>query len=144
MATFIPFHCFTEDLAHGVHNLGSHTLKVMLSNTAPDAAADTVDGDITEITAQDGYSAGGATVTVTASGQTAGVYETEADDVVFTPDNPGSFGPLQYCILYNSTAGSAGNRPLIGYWDRGSATTPTDGVPLTLSLPSYVLRIAAG
>ena len=34
MAVFVKFHCFAEDVAHGVHNLGSDTLKVMLSNTA--------------------------------------------------------------------------------------------------------------
>lgn len=141
MAVFVKFHCFAEDVAHGVHNLGSDTLKVMLSNTAPDAAADTVDGDITEITAEDGYSAGGETVNRTASGQSAGIYELEADDVVFTPDNPGSFGPARYPVLYNATAGTAGNRPLIGYWDRGSSTSPTDGVPMTIDITGALITL---
>ena len=74
MATAVKFDCYAEDLAHGVHDFSTDVLKVMLSNTAPDAAADTVDGDIVEITPEDGYVAGGETVVVTAEGQTGGVY----------------------------------------------------------------------
>jgi hypothetical protein len=35
MATFQKFNAFVENLAEKVHNLGSDTLKVMLTNTAP-------------------------------------------------------------------------------------------------------------
>lgn len=35
MATFNKFNAFVEHLAEGVHNLQSHTLKVMLTNIAP-------------------------------------------------------------------------------------------------------------
>ena len=33
--TWTKFNAFTEDLAEGKHNLGSDTLKVALTNTAP-------------------------------------------------------------------------------------------------------------
>ena len=141
MATAVKFHCYAEDLAHGVHDFSTDVLKVMLSNTAPDAAADTVDGDIVEITPEDGYVAGGETVVVTAEGQTGGVYTLTANDVVFTPDNPGSFGPAQYPVLYNSSKGTAGNRPLISYWDRGTPITPTDGVPLTVDVTGALITV---
>ena len=139
MATFVKFHCYVKDLHHAVHDFSADVLKVMLTNTAPDAAVDTVDGDITEITPEDGYVVGGETVVSTAEGQTGGIYTYVANDVVITPDNPGSFGPAQYPVLYNSSKGTAGNRPLIGYWDRGSAITPTDGVPLTLDITGALL-----
>jgi hypothetical protein len=59
MATFNKFNAFVEHLAEGVHNLQSHTLKVMLTNTAP-VATNSVRADLTEIAAGNGYTAGGA------------------------------------------------------------------------------------
>ena len=50
MAAFNKFNALTEDLAEKVHNLGSDTLKVMLTNTAP-SAANAVKADIAEISA---------------------------------------------------------------------------------------------
>jgi hypothetical protein len=76
MATINPtmFQCFAEDMPNGVHNLGSDTLKMALSNTAPTAATDTVWTDITEISAGSGYTSKGETVSIASSTQTAGVY----------------------------------------------------------------------
>lgn len=132
MATFNKFNCFVENLAEKVHNLGSDTLKIMLTNSAP-SASNTVDGDLTEITAENGYSAGGTAVTVTASSQTSGTYKLVGNDVVFTASG-GTFGPARYAVLYNSTAGGVGTRPLIGWWDRGSSVTPASGETLTIDL----------
>ena len=50
MATFTKFDVFTENLAEGVHNLGSNTLKVMLTNSAP-LVTNTVKANLTEISA---------------------------------------------------------------------------------------------
>ena len=38
MAAFNKFNAFVADVANKVHNLGSDTLKVMLSNTLPTSA----------------------------------------------------------------------------------------------------------
>jgi hypothetical protein len=122
MATFNKFQPFVEALAEKVHNLGSDTLKVMLSNTAP-SAANGVKADITEISAGNGYTAGGNTVTITSSSQTSGTYKLVGDDVTFGPMT-GSVGPLRYAVLYNSTP-AAGN--LIGWWDYGSSITLASG-----------------
>ncbi len=35
MATYTKFRIFVEDLNQGVHNMGSHTLRLGLTNTAP-------------------------------------------------------------------------------------------------------------
>jgi hypothetical protein len=58
VATFNKFNQFVQDLATKVHNLNSDTIKVMLSNTAP-VATNSVKANITEITAANGYPAGG-------------------------------------------------------------------------------------
>ena len=126
MATFNKFNSFTEALAEKVHNLGSDTLKIMLTNTAP-VATNTVKDNIPEITAQNGYSAGGATVTVSSSAQTSGTYKLVLDDLTFTASG-GSFGPFQYFVLYNDTAT---NDELIGFWNYGSAVTLANGESIT-------------
>lgn len=126
MATFNKFNCFVEDLAEKVHNLGSDTLKIMLTNAAP-VATNTVKANLTEITAQNGYSAGGATVTVSSSAQTSGTYKLVLDDLTFTASG-GSFGPFQYFVLYNDTST---NDSLIGFWNYGSAVTLANGESIT-------------
>ena len=139
MASFNKFNALTEDLAEKIHNLGSDTLKVMLTNTAP-SATNAVKADITEISAGNGYTAGGTAVTVTASSQTGGTYKLVGNDVVFTASG-GSIGPLRYAVLYNSTP-AAGN--LIGWWDYGSALTLADGSTLTVdfSATNGILQIS--
>lgn len=117
MATLNKFNCFVENCAEKVHNLGSDTLKVMLTNVAP-VATNTVKSNLTEITAQNGYSAGGNAVTITASSQTSGVYKLVGNPVVFTATGP--VGPFRYAVLYNDTAT---NDPLIGWADYGSSIT---------------------
>lgn len=117
--SFNKFNCFVQDKAHKVHNLSSDTLKVALTNSAP-SASNTILSDITQIANGNGYTTGGATITITSSGQTSGTYKLVLADMVFTAT--GSMGPFRYAVLYNDTAT---NDPLIGWWDYGS--------PLTLS-----------
>ena len=64
MATFNKFQDFVEQLGKGVHQLhaAGHTLKVYLTNDTPDAALDAVKADLAEITAQNGYPAGGVDI----------------------------------------------------------------------------------
>lgn len=124
MAAAVVFHQFSEDVAHGVHNLGSDTLKLALTNSAP-STSNEVFGSITEIAAGNGYTAGGATITVTSSGQTAGVYKLIVQEVTITASG-GSIGPFRYAVIYNSTPTSP-LKPLIQYYDYGSAVTLSDG-----------------
>ena len=133
MATYNKFNQFFADLANGVHNLGSNTLKVMLTNSAP-LATNTVKANLTEISAGNGYSAGGATVTINSSTQTGGNYTLDGDDVVITAAG-GSIGPFRYAALYNDTPTSPAD-PLIGWWDYGSSITLASGESLTVDFPS--------
>ena len=63
MASFQKFNSFVEALAEKSHNLGSDTLKVMLVNTAP-TSSNSVKADLTEISAGNGYTAGGTATTI--------------------------------------------------------------------------------
>lgn len=126
MASFNKFNAFVEAVAEKKHNLGSDTLKILLSNTAP-SSANSVKADITEISAGNGYTAGGATVTITSSAQSSGLYKLVGNDVVFTAT--GAVGPLRYAVFYNSTAA---NQDLIGWWDYGSSVTLASGDTFTV------------
>lgn len=140
MASFVKYQCFGENLAEKVHNLGSDTLKIMLSNTAPNVSTHAVRADVTELTTGGGYTSGGATVTVTGSSQSGGTYAlTQSADVVFTATT--GFGPFQYAILYNDTPTSPAD-PLIGYWDYGSPITLTAAETFTVDMGATILTIA--
>lgn len=117
MAAFTKFNAFVADLHNKVHNLSSDTLKLLLTNTAP-VATNAVKGDLTEITAGNGYVAGGAAITVTSSVQTSGTYNLKASATTITATGP--IGPFRYCAIYNSTAAGLN---LIGWYDYGSAIT---------------------
>lgn len=129
MANFNKFNAFVEHLAEKVHNLGSDTLKVALTNTAPSSANSTF-SDITEISSGNGYTAGGTAATISSSSQTSGTYKLVLADVVFTASG-GSIGPFRYAVLYNDTPTSPAD-PLIGYWDYGSSVTLADTESFTV------------
>jgi hypothetical protein len=122
MATFTKFESFVEAVAEKVHNLGSDTLKVALTNTAPNAT-DTQLSNITQISGTNGYTTGGTAATISSSAQSSGVYKLVLADVTFLASG-GSIGPFRYAVLYNDTAT---NDELIGYWDYGTNVTLTNG-----------------
>jgi len=127
MATsaFFKFNSFTEALAEKVHNLGSDSLEVALTNTLP-VAGNTVLANITQIS----YTFLNArTVTVSDSAQTSGVYKLTITDKTLTSTG-GSTGPFRYVVLFNQTAT---NDELIGWYDYGSSITLGDGESLLLN-----------
>jgi len=126
MATFTKFNSFVEAVFEKSHNLGSDTLKVMLTNTAP-VATNTVKADLTEISAGNGYTAGGTAASISSSAQSSGTYKLVLADVTWTASG-GSIGPFRYATLYNDTATSD---ELIGFWDYGSSVTLASGESFT-------------
>lgn len=125
MATLVKFNQFVEDLAKGVHNLASNTLKVYLSNATPDVAADAIKADLAEISAGNGYTAGGVTLANVTAEQTSGTLKLICDDFTIAASG-GPVGPFRYFVLYNDTPTSPAD-PLIGYLDYGSSITLADG-----------------
>ena len=140
MADLVLFHAFVEGLAEGAFDLQNDTLKVALSNTAPTAASDSVLTDITQISAGNGYTAGGAAATVASSAQASGTYTLALTDLspAFTASG-GSIGPYRYLVLYDDTHASDG---LIGYWDHGSSVSILDGDSLSFDFDAAALTIA--
>ena len=137
MATFNKFDQFVEDRANKVHNLGSDTLKFLLTNTAP-IASNSVKANLTEISAGNGYTAGGTAVAITSSTQTSGTYSlVPTADVVFTASG-GSIGPFRYVVLYNDTPTSPAD-PLISWYDRGSSVTLLDTETFTVDVGATLL-----
>ena len=128
MATYNKFNQVVEDLANKVHNLGADSLKIMLSNTAP-TAANVNKADITEISAGNGYTAGGNACSLTSSTQTSGLYKLILASPATWTASGGSIGPFRYAVLYNST-----NNKLLGWWDCGSSITLASGETFTVSL----------
>lgn len=133
MATAVKFQAFVTHKAAGVHaaalNADTDTLKVYLTNATPDVAADLIKTDLAEISAGNGYSAGGADVQ-NAAATVAGVITVVGTDVIITASG-GTIGPFRYAVLYNDTPTSPAD-PLIQYWDYGSAITLQNGESITV------------
>jgi hypothetical protein len=128
MPTLTKFYSFVEAIHEKKHNLGSDTLKVLLTNTAP-SLSNTQKSDISgELSTANGYTSGGATVPVTSSAQSSGLYTLICSDVTFTASG-GSIGPFRYAVFYND---SATNDELIGYLDYGYSVTVASGQTFTI------------
>lgn len=136
MATFIKAQGFVEHKNHGVHNLGSNQLVVVLSNTAPAsegtnpltaAAAGCIKANITEIAYTNLSS---RNITTTSSAQTAGTYKLTLTDLVLTASG-GDVGPFQYIYIVNDTPTSPAD-PVIGQYVYPTAITLLDGEAITI------------
>jgi hypothetical protein len=128
MATYNKFLQFTKDLVDGAHDFDAHVFKVMLTNTLP-VNTNTVKANLTEISAVNGYTAGGTATTITTA-TTSGTAKATATDVVFTAAG-GTIGPFRYAALYNDTT-STPAKPLIAWWDYGSSISLADTETLTV------------
>jgi hypothetical protein len=139
-ATFVKFQDAVEQILTGKHDFtaSGHVLKIYLANAAPDVALDAVKGDLAEITAEFGYSAGGCDVQNTLS-EVTGTVTIASTDCVFTASG-GSFGPFRYAVLYNSTQ-TTPLYPLIGYWDYGSGISVTDGNTFTIDFGASLMTL---
>lgn len=124
MATFTKINSFTEAVAEKVHNLGSDTLTVALTNTAHTSTWTQL-SDLTEVSYTNLSS---RAITTTSSAQTAGTYKLTLTDLVLTSSG-GTTGPFRYVYIYNDTAT---NDELVAYYDYGSSITLQDGDTFTI------------
>ena len=115
MATYNKFNSFVEALAEKAHNLGSDTLKVALTNSAP-AATMTKLSELTGAIAAPALDS--VTLTVSSSSQTSGTYKLVVADKTLTAT--GAVPAFRYVIIYNDTAT---DDPLIAWYDYGSEVT---------------------
>lgn len=125
MTAFAKFNYFVEDIAKGVHNLATGSIKVALcaSGSAP-VATNHLLADLTEISYTN---LSARSVTTTSCVQTSGTLNFILADLVLTAS--GTVAAFRYIVLYNDTPAG---KNLIGWYDYGSALTLSTGETLTL------------
>jgi hypothetical protein len=100
------------------------TFRILLTNGAPSPSWSD-DSEVTsELTTANGYMVGGEEMVTTSASQTSGVFTWVGTDVGWTLTGEISF---QYAILNDVTADL-----LVGWWDYGSAQTPSTSLTLTI------------
>jgi hypothetical protein len=141
MATYTKFEVFTEDLCEGVHNMDAagNTLKVFLTDTAPNAATNTVRANLTagEPATANGYTVGGEDAQNSTS-RTGGVTSVVGVDITWNAT--GAVGPFRYAVLYNDTPASPLD-PLIAYWDYGSSISLANGESFTVDFGTEIFTL---
>jgi hypothetical protein len=128
MAAFNKYQNGVEALVEGI-NAGSNVWKIALSNRTPVVATDVTLANAVEISAANGYTAGGNTAATVSSSQTGGTYKLVLSSPATWTASGGSIGPFEYAILYDSTTDN-----LIGYWDYGSPVTLSVGESFSVVL----------
>jgi hypothetical protein len=122
------FHPFAEAMPEKKHNLGSDSLVVWLSNTAP-AQANAVLADITQVSYANMSS---RAVTTSSSSQTTGTYSLILADLTLTMTG-GASPTFRYVGIYNDTA--TNDDLVAGYYDYGvGGVTLADGESLVIDL----------
>tara|TARA_R110000850_G_scaffold275237_1_gene414233 strand:+ start:505 stop:921 length:417 start_codon:yes stop_codon:yes gene_type:complete len=130
MSTYNKYNQTIADVFNKKHDFSADTFKYALSNTLPSLADNTL-AQVSEISAGNGYSAGGTQVVITSSTQAGGVLSViPTADVVFTASG-GSIGPFQYVSFYNSTPSGG---LTVSYFDRGSPVTLLDTETFTVDV----------
>lgn len=128
MATYNKFNQFTQDVAHGVHNLSTNQLVVALTNAAnAPVATNTVLANLIQI-AYTNLST--RNITTTSSAQTTGTYKLTLTDLTLTASG-GSVAAFRYVVIYNDTPTSPAD-PLIAWFDYGSEVTLANGETLLI------------
>ena len=137
MVSYNKFETFVKDLGEGAHQCHSagHQFKVYATDAAPSASADSVKGDLLEITSENGYPSGGSDMTNDYT-EASGTGTFTATDVVWTATG-GSFGALQYVVAYNDTQTSPAD-PLMCWWNYGSSVTVNHGETFTVDFGASV------
>lgn len=137
------FNVLPTDIAHGKHNFSSDTIKVALSNTAPNPTF-TNFSQISEITTTGfGYAAGGVAFTRVSSGASSATpskyrYVVAPVTIINNSTDPAQvIGPFRYVIVYNSNSLTDQANPnsgrLIGWFDYGATIQLLNGESFTIA-----------
>ena len=129
-ASYTKITSANEDLAEGI-NCGTDTWAIALTNTVPGSKVFT--SGTTDLATSGGYTAGGATVSVTSSGMNGSDFVLVlADPAVWTATGGGF--TFRYAILVNKTVTQGANGTNIAYWDYGSSQAVAAGETVTVDL----------
>lgn len=136
MATWNKSQDFVEQLGLEQHQLNTDTIRMALSNVAPTAGLTTF-SQITEISAGNGYTAGGEDTT-NAWSESSGTATLTGTDITWTASG-GSIGPFQYVVAYNDTNATD---MLLGWYAHTSAVTLNAGESFTVDFGASWLTLA--
>ncbi len=136
MASLI-FNSFFEDLARGAIDLDTDTFKVMLTTSAyaEDKDAHLKRSAVTNEVTGTGYTAGGATTSVTVTKDTA---NDRLDISIGAASWPTSTITARKAVIYKSRGGASSADELVAVIDFGSDVVSTAG---TFTLTASTLRI---
>jgi len=136
MATLTIFDKAKKNIGLGKFVFGTDTMKIMLTDSAPNINTAEILSDVTEIAAGNGYSAGGATLasmTYTETGTNTSIWElTCASPVTFTASG-GAIAQFRYLVLYDATQ-TTPLKPLLGLLDYGSEVNLASGQSFSLNI----------
>lgn len=125
-ATYNKYTAAIEPMLEGM-NVATDTWHIALSNTI-NAADTTFVSGTTDLPTAGGYTAGGATVSVTSASQAAGVFKLVlASPPAWTATGAGF--TFRYAIMWNATT----NTP-VAYWDYGASQVVATGDTVTVTL----------
>jgi hypothetical protein len=140
MVVTVKIRDFVEDLAEKVHNLGSDSIRIALSNTAPASESSnptlTGNGILANVT-QVSYTNYSDTLTVdrvldgVTSVESGGTYTFDASDFTITAVG-GSLATWRYIYIYNDTPTSPAD-PLILIIDNEASISMSSGDSRTIT-----------
>jgi hypothetical protein len=135
MAVFNKINSFVADIANGVHNLSTGSLKVALTDSAP-VATNTVLANITEISYTN---LSARLLTVTSSTQTSGTYKLIVANITLSAS--GTVPQFRYAVIYDDSASS---KQLIGWVDYGSELNMASGdvINVTFDASNGLIQLA--
>jgi hypothetical protein len=129
-ASYVKITSANEDLAEGI-NCGTDTWAIALTNTVPGSKVFT--SGTTDLATSGGYTAGGATVSVTSSGMNASDFVLVLADPAVWTGSGGGF-TFRYAILVNKTVLQGAQGTNVAYWDYGSSQAVAAGETVTVDL----------
>ncbi|UOF81271.1 hypothetical protein [Caudoviricetes sp.] len=129
--TLQNFDCLTEYVANAVVNFGSHSFKIVLTNTEPDIGTDAILADITQIANSGGYTQGGFPVTITGVSRTGSLTKIIIEDKLFTASG-GTVDEYQWAVLYDDSTSSPVDA-LVGVIDLGTPRQLPNGDVLSFN-----------
>lgn len=126
---FVLFEEFSKDVASGVHNFSSCTLKLGIVNndhvpSADEATPRWADYSANEVSTAGGYTANGITLSGDTFAEAGGVTTVDDTGNVLIAQNAAGFENGYWGILYNDTAS---NDEAIGYIDLGGPVSEVAG-----------------
>ena len=125
-ASYNKYTAAIEPMLEGM-NVATDTWRIALSNTI-NAGDTTFTAGTTDLPTAGGYTAGGATVSVTSASQTGGTFRLILASPTAWTATGGGF-TFRYAIMWNATT----NTP-VAYWDYGSSQAVAAGDTVTVTL----------